>query len=271
MAEHCKKYQICMQDKLHVGQYSHFPRSKCHITKKRKAALTQNPHDYDKNLNSSLASSTCCNPKHKNDLDDAIIDTISPNPLEVEAHVPSHVCNWSQTIVCNYPELAPQNCQHVDCKRLVHHLCQAAWEQQEGHPATIACYCCQHHPQYKYQISLEMSRLTKKSLSSTSGRKTSVDTNATVGEKENDHIESVLDGDKELLRDELTSAAKSTKETTVSHLNQSRQNIVVDGKLYVTKSGLLVKKIKWFTLSICSVEWLWINLMGQCGSHTMKS
>jgi hypothetical protein len=24
-AEHCKKYQICMQDKLHAGQYSHFP------------------------------------------------------------------------------------------------------------------------------------------------------------------------------------------------------------------------------------------------------
>jgi hypothetical protein len=25
MAEHWKKYQICMQDKLHAGQYSHFP------------------------------------------------------------------------------------------------------------------------------------------------------------------------------------------------------------------------------------------------------
>jgi hypothetical protein len=57
-------------------------------------------------------------------------------------------------------------------------------------------------------------------------------TNATVGEKENNHIESVLDGDKELLRDDPTSTTKSTKETTVSHLNQSRQNIVVDGKLY---------------------------------------
>ena len=25
MAEHRTKYQICMQDKLHAGQYSHFP------------------------------------------------------------------------------------------------------------------------------------------------------------------------------------------------------------------------------------------------------
>jgi hypothetical protein len=178
------------------------------------------------------ASPTHCNPKRNNYLDDAIIDTISPNPPEVDDHVPSHVCNWSQAIVCNYPELALQNCQHEDCKRVVHHLCQVAWEQQEGHPDTIALYCCQHHPQYKYQNGLEMSGVTKKSLSSNSGCKTSVDTNGTVGEKENNHIESVLDGDKELLRDEPSFATKSTKETTVSHLNQSRQHIVVDEKLY---------------------------------------
>jgi hypothetical protein len=37
----------------------------------------------------------------------------------------------------------------------------------------------------------------------------------------------------ELLRDVSSSATNSTKETTVSHcLNESRQNIVVDGKLY---------------------------------------
>ena len=28
MAEHCTKYQICMQDKLHAGQYSHSPPDK---------------------------------------------------------------------------------------------------------------------------------------------------------------------------------------------------------------------------------------------------
>ena len=34
------------------------------------------------------------------------------------------------------------------------------------------------------------------------------------------------------MRDESPSATLSTKETTVSHLNKSRQNIVVDGKMY---------------------------------------
>jgi hypothetical protein len=69
-------------------------------------------------------------------------------------------------------------------------------------------------------------------LSSKFGCETSVDTNATIGEKDNNVIESVQDGDKELLRDEPSSTTKSTKEITVSHLNLSRQNIVVDGKLY---------------------------------------
>jgi hypothetical protein len=162
-------------------------------------------------------------------LDDAIIDTISPIPPEVEDHVPSHVCNWIQAIVCIYPELVLQNCQHGDCNLLLHHLCQAAWEQKEGHPDTVARYCCLHRPQNKYQNSLEMSKVTKKALSGNSGHETSVDTYATVGRKHNNVIESVLDGDEELLRDESLSATKSTKETTFAHLNQSRQNIVVDG------------------------------------------
>jgi hypothetical protein len=64
-------------------------------------------------------------------------------------------------------------------------------------------------------------------LSSNSSCKASLDTNETVGEKDN-----YVDGDKELLRDEPSSTTTRTNETTVSHLNKSRQNIVVDGKLY---------------------------------------
>jgi hypothetical protein len=60
----------------------------------------------------------------------------------------------------------------------------------------------------------------------------SVDTNATIAEKDNIVIESVQDGKNELLRDVSSSATNSMKETTVCHLNESRQNIVVDGKLY---------------------------------------
>ncbi len=74
--------------------------------------------------------------------------------------------------------------------------------------------------------------MSKKSLSSNSGHKMSVDTNATVAEQDNNVIESVQDGKNELLRDVSSTATNSMKETTVCHLSKSRQNIVVDGRLY---------------------------------------
>jgi hypothetical protein len=56
----------------------------------------------------TTVSPTPCNPKQKKNLDDAIIDTIFPNPSEVEDHVLSYVCNWAQAIVCNHPECAAE-------------------------------------------------------------------------------------------------------------------------------------------------------------------
>jgi hypothetical protein len=70
---------------------------------------------------------------------------------------------------------------------------------------------------------IDRSGVLKKSLSSNSSCKMSVDTNATIGEKDDNVIESVQDGVNELLRDVSSSAINSMKETTVSHLNKSRQ------------------------------------------------
>jgi hypothetical protein len=68
-------------------------------------------------------------------------------------------------------------------------------------------------------------------LSSNSGCKMSVVPDATIAEKDNNNIESVQDGKIELLRDVSSSATNSMKETTACHLNESRQTIVIDGKL----------------------------------------
>jgi hypothetical protein len=57
---------------------------------------------------------THCNQKRKKDLDEGTVDTNFPNPPVVEDQVQSHVCNWAQAIICNFPELAPQKCQHHD-------------------------------------------------------------------------------------------------------------------------------------------------------------
>jgi hypothetical protein len=61
---------------------------------------------------------TCCNPKCKKDLDEGTDDNNFPDPPEVEDHVPTHVCNWAQAIVCDFPQLAPLKCQHTDCNFL---------------------------------------------------------------------------------------------------------------------------------------------------------
>ncbi len=66
------------------------------------------------------------NPKRKKDLDEGTDDKNVPDPPAVEDHVPTHVSNWAQAIVCDFPQLAPLKCQHTDCNFLVRPLCQAA-------------------------------------------------------------------------------------------------------------------------------------------------
>jgi len=57
----------------------------------------------------------------------------------------------AQAIQCTYSSLKPMPCQREGCNALVHHLCQGAWERQEGYEDTVACLCCMHHPDYKYE------------------------------------------------------------------------------------------------------------------------
>ena len=62
----------------------------------------------------------------------------------------TYVCDWVQAIQCTYLSLKPMPCQREGCNALVHHLCQGAWERQEGYDDTVAHLCCAHHPDYKY-------------------------------------------------------------------------------------------------------------------------
>jgi hypothetical protein len=74
-----------------------------------------------------------------------------PPPCTVAPSVSFYVCNWAQGICCEYPNLKPLLCQRDGCEstRLVHHLCQSAWERREGYDNTVARYCCLHHLDYK--------------------------------------------------------------------------------------------------------------------------
>jgi hypothetical protein len=171
-------------------------------------------------------------PKRKKDLDEGTVDRNFPNPPIVEDHVPTHVCNRAQAIVCNFPELAPQKCQYPDCDILVHHLCQAVWEQREGHPDTVACYCCLHHPQYKYQNMIDRSGVSRSFCLATPIAKCLLIWMYPLQRKITMSLNQFRMEKNELLRDVSSSVTNLMKETTVCHLNKSRQNIVVDGKLY---------------------------------------
>ena len=96
---------------------------------------------------SNLASS----PRESDDGGDSVTASqvlLSPPPPRTV----SYVCDWAQAIRCEYPTLKPLPCQRDGCEntRLVHHLCQSAWERREGYDDTVARYCCLHHPDYKY-------------------------------------------------------------------------------------------------------------------------
>ncbi len=62
------------------------------------------------------------------------------------------------------------------------------------------------------------------------------------------------------------------KETTVSHLNKSRQNIVADGKIYRCNKVKVFsekKNIVYVKYLQCGMA-LWIKPMDQSGSLTVK-
>jgi hypothetical protein len=86
---------------------------------------------------SNLASS----PRESDDGGDSLtasqVPLSPPPPCTV-----SYVCDWAQVIRCEYPNLKPLPCQREGCEsmRLMHHLCQNAWERQESYNETVAWY-----------------------------------------------------------------------------------------------------------------------------------
>jgi hypothetical protein len=175
----------------------------------------------------------CRNPKRKNDLDEDPDDRNIPHPPTAETNVPTYVCNWAQAIICKFRQLEPLKCQHTDCKFLVHHLCQSAWEQREVHLDIVARYCCLHHPQYKYKHVFDKSGVSKKkSSSSNKGQELSIDLDATIAEQTINVSDSVLDGKNNQFRDVSASATSSTHDTIVSHFIASRKDIDIDGRKY---------------------------------------
>ena len=72
-------------------------------------------------------------------------DSVVPELLA--DHFENCKCDWSHIVPCNLPHLKPLKCTVNGCNKLVHHLCQIAFEQREGCDEIMALKCCLHHPQ----------------------------------------------------------------------------------------------------------------------------
>jgi hypothetical protein len=110
------------------------------------------------NEEEKLHSSTANNEPPVNDqsLDseannDVASDSVVPELLA--DHDENCKCDWSHIVACTFPQLKPLKCTVDGCNKLVHHLCQIAFEQREGFPETLPLKCCLHHPQSPFRAS----------------------------------------------------------------------------------------------------------------------
>ena len=100
-------------------------------------------------------------------------------------------CDWRHIIPCNYQQLKPLKCTVNGCNKLVHHLCQIAFEQREGCDEIMALKCCLHHPQspmraskpppvndHEENLNLSTASNSKTSMANSSGHRNDAGINA---------------------------------------------------------------------------------------------
>ncbi len=64
---------------------------------------------------------------------------------------PSYECYWAFILnSCKCPQLQPLKCTTVGSDKLVHQLCQNAFEQRDGYSKTTLLQCCLHHPKSSF-------------------------------------------------------------------------------------------------------------------------
>ena len=79
------------------------------------------------------------------DQEDPLLEIRSPNNNPAQDNTAAPVCRATE-VICSRQGLIPVQCQHSNCNKPVHHLCQIAWEnmndiEEEG----CATYCRKHN------------------------------------------------------------------------------------------------------------------------------
>jgi hypothetical protein len=130
------------------------------------------------------------------DQDNPLLEIRSPNNNPAQDDTAAPVCNWATEVICSRQGLIPVQCQHSDCNKPVHHLCQIAWENMNGAKEEgCATYCRQHNTFWTdHQASKTHGSLPRAQQTSHAGGAVTKPANAAEGDKEGEQSRSMASG-----------------------------------------------------------------------------
>jgi hypothetical protein len=126
------------------------------------------------------------------DQEDPLLEIRSPNNNPAQDDTAALVCNWATKVTCSQQGLILVQCQHSDCNKPVHHLCQIAWEKMNGIEEEGCAYCRQHNKFWRdHQASKTHGSLPGAQQTSHAGGAVTKPANAAGGDKEGEQSRSM--------------------------------------------------------------------------------
>ncbi len=130
------------------------------------------------------------------DHDDPLLEIRSSNNNPAQDNTAAPVCDWATEVICSRQGLIPVQCQHSNCNKPVHHLCQIAWENMNSiKEKGCATYCRQHNKFWRdHQASKTHGSLPRVQRMSHAGGAITMPANAAGGDKEGEQSRSMVSG-----------------------------------------------------------------------------
>jgi hypothetical protein len=129
-------------------------------------------------------------------LDNPLLKIQCPSNNTEKDDTAAPVCNWASEVKCFRPGLSPVQCQHKNCTKPIHHLCQIAWETMNGiNKAGCLSYCRQHNKFWRdHQASKTLESLPGAQQINHAGGAVIEPANAAGGDKEGEQPRSMAPG-----------------------------------------------------------------------------
>jgi hypothetical protein len=126
-------------------------------------------------------------------LDNPLLEIQHPSNNTEKDDTTAPVCDWATEVKCFRLGLSPVQCQHKNCTKPIHYLCQIAWETMNGvNEAGCSTYCRQPNKFWRdHQASKTLGSLPGAQQTSHAGGAVIEPTNAAGGDKEGEQLRSM--------------------------------------------------------------------------------